>query len=143
MVIRGLSTLVCEDWNLRGARKKPAVASSTGSKADTAYRTAESGEYIETHTDNVVIMVIHCIRAYPQSSCHWIRLAWMREWGRRSAQPPHFNQSHAQVITSPSLFHHHLQSQRTHESPVATGKWRTSKCGCIHAAAASHGPTHS
>ena len=35
MVKRGLSTLACEDWNRRRARKKPAVAISTGSKAET------------------------------------------------------------------------------------------------------------
>ena len=41
MVKRGLSTLACEDWNRWRVRKKEAVASSTGSKAETASHCGE------------------------------------------------------------------------------------------------------
>ena len=44
----------------------------------------------------------------------------------------HFNQSHAQVITSPTSSSSSLPT----ESPKSCGdgNWRTSKCGCTHAA---------
>ena len=34
VVKRGMTTIVCEDWNRRRELKKPCVASSTGSKTD-------------------------------------------------------------------------------------------------------------
>ena len=131
MVNRGLSTLACEYWNRRRARKKQAVAISTGR---IQHRTVESREHTETLKDN---MVIQCIRTYPQS--YWLVLpldqAGLDERVRPTicATPHHFNQSHAQVITSPTSSSYSLPTESS--KSCGDGNWRTSKYGCTHAAA--------
>ena len=79
MVKSGLSTLACEDWNRRRAWKKPAVASSTDSKAATSSHCGERRAHWDTqgqcghplHPD---------LPSRLDLSCHWIRLARTREW---------------------------------------------------------------
>ena len=101
--------------------------------------TVESREHIETLKDNVVI---HCIRTYPQSSRLVLPLdqVGLDERVRPTicATSPHFNQSHAQVITSPTSSSSSLPT----ESPKSCGDgelanqqvWMHSRC--------SYEPTH-
>ena len=114
---RGLSTLACEDWNRWRARKKPAVASSTGSKAETASHCGEQrahwdtqrqcGHPLHPHLPPVVLTCLATGSGWPgrESEADDLR------------NPPHFNQSHAQVITSPASSSSSLPT----ESPKSWG----------------------
>ena len=138
MVKRGLSILACEDCNLWRVRKKQVGACSTGSK-HRQHRTVESREHIETLKAN---LVIHCIRTYLQSS--WLVLpldqGGLDERVRPTicATPPHFNQSHVQVITSPTSSSSSLPTESAKscgDGELANQQvWMHSRC--------SYEPTH-
>ena len=125
-------TNTCEDWNRRMARKKPAVTSSTCSGGDSIalWRAESTLRHSRTMWPPTASGPTPAVLTCLATGSGWPG----RESGADDLRnSPHFNQSHAQILTSSTSSPTH--SQRSHQSPVATGNWRTSKCGCTHAAA--------